>query len=199
MNLQDKIDEANKSEHSSAGGGWAKLKEGKNQFRLLTEPVVMFEDFKKGVCYTGCGFTGSAKYLVYILDRADKQVKLWKMPYSLFKQLVAFQEDEDFAFENFPMNYDIKIDAKGAGTKEVEYTMMPSPTKSEVPTDFITGIIAKSSPEEIIEKMKEKNIEKHKADGTYQAMTAKPHNVDDSSLDGIDYPEEEINLQDIPF
>lgn len=205
--LNDKIEQANKSEHSAGGSGWFKMKEGINQFRILTEPEVMFENFGKGICYHQCGYEGSPKYLARILDRADNKVKLYKIPFTIFETIAGYEQDDELKWTGFPMPYDIKVKAIGAGTKEVSYTVMPS-LKQEPLADDVLETLEKQSPvKEVIAKMQEKNIEKHKQDGTWQKEqdrlaqlkkdlekggTAKPE-------DTIEYPEEEIDPEDIPF
>ena len=164
MSLQDKVDEANKSEYSASGGGWFKTKEGANSIRVLCEPEVIFEDYKMGICYTGCNFKGSPKYLTYVLDRADGAVKLYKLPYGIFQSMAVFEKDEDTKFEGFPMPYDLKIHAVGAGTKDVKYTVTPSPKLVLVVEDVMASLTKKKSVKEMVEILKAKNKEKHAGD-----------------------------------
>lgn len=207
MSLNDKINEANKSEHASGSSGWFKMKEGTNQFRILTEPEVMFENFGKGICYHQCGFEGNPKYLARILDRADNKVKLYKIPFTIFETIAGFEKDEELEFSGFPMPYDVKVKAVGAGSKEVKYTVMPSLKRVDIDDSTKNFLDKQKSIKEVIEAMQEKNIEKHKADGTWQKEqdrlaqlaedlkkggTAKPE-------DTIEYPTEEIDPEDIPF
>ncbi len=214
MSYQDKLNEAEKSEHNSSGSGWFKFKEGKNSIRILTEPEPLFEDFKKGICYTGCGYTGSAKTLAYVLDNGDGKVKLMKIPYTISKLIAEYEISEDWSFNGFPMPYDIVIGVKNAGTKEVEYTPTPRPVRSEVTSDTIEQMSKnKKTCLEVIEIMKAKNIEKHKADGSWQKEQERQANLKKELGDarsvkagplvidngGVEYPTEEINPEDIPF
>lgn len=206
--LNEKIDQANKSEFSSGSGGWFKMKEGLNQFRILTEPELMFENFKFGICYHECGFEGNPKYLARVLDRADGKVKLYKIPFSIFKTIASFEQDDELTFTSFPMPYDVKVTAKGAGTKEVEYTVMPS-LKREPLSEEMTKMLSKQTPvKKIIETIQEKNIEKHKADGTWdkqqeklkkEAERKEKQDKYDEEHPMPDYPEEDIKPEDIPF
>lgn len=209
MSLNAKIEEANKSEHSNSSSGWFKMKEGKNQFRILTEPEVMFENYKMGICYHQCGFEGNAKYLARVLDRADNKVKLYKIPYGIFKTIAGFEADEDLSFSTFPMPYDIKVNATNAGTKEVEYVVMASPKIVEVPQDVIDFLEKQKPLKEVISAMQEVNIKKHKADGTWQKEQDRLAELKKDLESGrggtlkkedqIEYPEEEIDPEDIPF
>lgn len=166
--LKDKIKQAESSEFNGGGSNWFKFKEGRNSIRVLTEPEPFFEDFKRGVCYTGCGYQGSAKTLAWVIDNGDGRLKLMRIPYTISKLIASWQTDEDWAFESFPMPFDINIDATGAGTKEVDYKVTPRPKKSEVSAEVIDAVMKENTCAEIIESLKAKNIEKHKADGSWQ-------------------------------
>ena len=207
--LNEKIEEANKSEFSGGSSGWFKMKEGNNQFRILTEPEVMFENFGRGICYHECGFEGNPKYLARILDRADNKVKLYKIPFTIFETVAGFEKDEELEFSSFPMPYDVKVKAVGAGTKEVKYTVMPSLKRVPIDEAVENELSKQKSIKEVIALMQEKNIEKHKADGSWQKEQTRLKELRESlkkdlangtkSEDSIEYPEEEINPNDIPF
>lgn len=200
--LKDKLNQAQKSEHNSSGSGWFKFSEGKNSIRVLTEPEPFFEDFKKGICYTDCGFSGSAKTLAYILDNNDGRVKLMRIPYTISEMIASWQTDEDWAFEAFPMPFDIIIDAENAGTKEVVYKPTPRPKKSEVSNDIKEQVMKQKTCAEVIAKLKEKNIEKHKTDGTWQKeqdrkiqlkqdlASARKGSGEAVTIEGYEYPED---------
>jgi len=212
MSLNDKIEEANKSEFSGGSSNWFKMKEGINQFRLLSEPEIIFENFGKGICYHQCGYEGTPKYLARILDRADNQVKLYKIPFTIFETIAGFEKDEELEFSSFPMPYDVKIKAVGAGTKEVKYTVMPSLKRVEV-DEGILDVLGKQKPlKEVITAMQAKNIEKHKADGTWQKEQERLAQLKEEltsgrssgneEIDTIEYPtaeDEGIDINDSPF
>jgi hypothetical protein len=181
MSLADKLKQAESNEMASVSGGWYKFKEGQNMFRLLTEPVAIYEDFKRGMCYENCGFKGSIKHLCYVLDRADNKIKLFKLPHTIFKWLVSLEADPDWIFDGFPMPYDVNIEAKGAGTKEVDYNPKARPVKEAVKDELLAELAKKDKVEIIIEKLKAKSKEKNQG--------ATP----------VEYPTEEIMPEDIPF
>lgn len=200
--LQEKIEESNKSEYAGGNSGWFKMKEGKNQFRVLSEPEPIFEDFKKGICYHQCGFTGTPKYLSRVLDRADNKVKLYKIPFSIFKIIAGWEQDEDLMFTGFPMPYDVKVTAKNAGTKEVEYVVMPSPKQVPVDQETLNFLTKQKSLKVVIEKMQEKNIEKHKEDGSWQKQQEHLANLKEELEAGRNIQSDEdleIPEGDIPF
>ncbi len=188
MSLLDKAKKDQENEHAKKGGGWFKFKEGDNRLRILVEPIAIFEDYNLGICYTACGFTGNIKYLTFVYDFADNQIKLWKMPYGLFQDLAGLETDEDFAFSEFPMPYGLNIKAKDAGTKEVKYTLIPSPKRVPLPEYVMTEISKKADDlPKIIETMKKKNEEEHKANGMYEKLHAKG-NTAPADASNVEYP-----------
>jgi hypothetical protein len=118
---------ATRKEAEKAGllgsGDYVKLKEGGNRLRLMTHCLP-----HAGV-YKG---TKTFKWLCYVVDRTDGKVKPFFMPHAIYKQIEALQMSEDYAFSEVPMPYDLTINAKNAGTKEVEYTLMPARKETPV-------------------------------------------------------------------
>lgn len=206
MSLKDKLRQAENSEHAQKTSNWFKFKEGDNNIRILTDPVIFFEDFKLGICYTDCGYQGTMKGLAWIWDKSDNQIKLMKLNYGLLNTLEAWEDDEDYGFDSYPMPYGINIKAKGAGSKEVEYNYLPRP-KTDIPSEVTEKLQKEKSCEEIIEKMKEKNIEKHKADGTFDKIKSEQEQIgkeieqakQQRAEQPDNYPDEEIDPDDIPF
>lgn len=97
------------------GGEFFKVKDGANRIRIVSDALPHPGEFKG---------KRNFKWLVYVIDRADGVVKPYFMPHRIFKTLEDFQSDEEYTFENMPMPYDIVINAKGAGTIDVEYTVI---------------------------------------------------------------------------
>jgi hypothetical protein len=215
MSFADKVkrqeEEAKKEGYGGQGGGdWYKFVEGDNRFRVLAEPEMIFEKFGVGICYTDCGYEGNAKFLTYVLDRKDNKIKLAKLPYTVGTTIAGYEHDEEYKFETFPMPYDIKVVAVGAGTKEVKYTVMAGRANTEVDPKTLSELQMKKSIADIIRKMKDNQKEKHLEDGTWQKnQEAKEKNL--ASLKkareeggpeedkGYDYPADPIAPEDIPF
>lgn len=208
MNYADKYNKE-KEAFPSSGGGWFKMKEGDNKMRVLVDPEVFFEDFKRGICYTECGFEGTPKYLTFILDHADGKLKLAKLPMKVMDQIISYMTNEDYAFQKFPSPYDITINAINAGTKEVKYTVIPARNNSAIEPNILEELSKKGAIVEIIEKLKKKNEDKDKASGIYEnnAMRAERMRKElaenkmttEEDVDTVECPEEEINPEDIPF
>jgi hypothetical protein len=128
------------------GGDYYKLKEGQNRIRLMSECLPHAGEFKG---------TRNFKWLCYVLDRRDGKVKPFFMPHTIYKALEAYQLSEDFAFVDVPMPYDITVNADGAGTKEVKYTVMPGKVKPLARED--EQALADQKPlAELQKKLKEK-------------------------------------------
>jgi hypothetical protein len=92
----------------TGGGDYLKFKEGDNRFRLMSECLPHAGQFKG---------ESNFKWLCYVLDRRDGKVKPLFMPHTIYKQIVALQTNEDYAFQDVPMPYDLTVNAIGAGTQ----------------------------------------------------------------------------------
>ena len=106
-----------------SSGDYLKLKEGQNRIRLVTECLAHEGEFQGKKNF---------KWLCLVIDRADQKVKPFFMPHTIYKQIVALQRSEDYAFDGVPMPYDLTINADGAGTKEVKYALMPARKESQL-------------------------------------------------------------------
>lgn len=171
MSLSDKIKEqeeqAKKEGISQTGGGWLKVVEGDNRFRVLAEPEMIFEKYKVGICYTDCGYQGTAKFLTFVLDRKDNSIKLAKLPYSVGNAIAEYEEDDEYQFDGYPMPYDLNLKAKGAGTKEVEYTLVAGRALTPIAEEILEDLKKKGSLLDIITKMKDNKKQEHIGDGTW--------------------------------
>lgn len=187
------------------------FKKGVNRIRILNFPTILATHFfGKGVpshvCTgmdEGCPFHGknpddkekdykspSLKLVTYIIDRMDGKVKLAELPLSLRYALDNLQEDEDFAFEDFPMPYDVKVthDPDNKDPKSM-YTLIGSPKQESLTAEEEADLKAKMermTPEQYVQKRKDKQKEKREGGEI-------------ASAPGVQYPEEEINAEDIPF
>lgn len=146
FDFQGAVKEAEK-EGLISGGDRFKLKEGANRVRVLSEPLAF------NGTYQG---RRNFKWLLYIIDRADGQVKLFFCPHSIFKQIGELQASEDYRFYDVPMPYDITVNAKGAGTKEVEYTVVPAKKEIAVTSAELEALSKKKPLREIREKLLER-------------------------------------------
>jgi len=98
-------------------GDYLKLQEGPNRVRLTSECLEHPGEYQGKATF---------KWLCYVLDRKDGKIKPFFMAHTIYKLIEALQQDADYAFDEVPMPYDITINAKGAGTKEVDYSVLPA-------------------------------------------------------------------------
>lgn len=158
-------------------GDYFKFTEGDNRIQLLTHCTQLIQRWTgKGyeVVIEGDPQEGKQiKGVCYVLQ--DGEIKLAFLPYTVVKQIKDLMEDPDYAFEEFPMPRLINIKAKGAGTKEVEYSVIPSPKEAPVSSEVFNKLKEKTDVEVIIQRMKDKRGVK------------------------TDYPENHLSSEDSPF
>lgn len=166
-NSMDWIDEV------KTGGEFFDIKEGDNRFQLLSHlaPLALKWTGQKYEPAEEGDTNVSIKGVGWVLQ--DDVIKLAKLPYTVVKAIRELMNDEDYAFSDFPMPRLVNVKAKDAGTKEVTYTVVPSPKETEVSSEILEQLSQKPTPEEMVEKLKGK----------------KP--AEDS--------EEEVKPEDIPF
>lgn len=172
MDKMNWVDE--KEKEMKENSGYFDLVEGDNRFQLLTHAAPLPQKWngqKYELAQEG-DQNVSIKGVCWVLQ--DGKIKQAKLPYTAVKQIKALMEDEDYRFDEFPMPYAVNLKAKGAGTKEVEYSLVPAPKQTPVSAEILAELAKKPTPEEIIEKIKGENETKTN-----------------------DYPE--VSPEDIPF
>lgn len=160
MDKMSWVDEEIKKQDESKSEGYFNMAEGDNRIQLLTHASPLPQ------VWTGSQYkvaeegdtNVSIKGVCWVLQ--DGKIKQAKLPYTVVRAVRELMQDPDYAFEGFPMPRMINIKAKGAGTKEVEYTVIPSPRETEVPADILADLAAKPTPEEIVEKIRGKSSTK---------------------------------------
>ncbi len=165
---------ANRKQAEESGqlgsGGFFKFKEGDNRLRLMSEclPHTSMFDGKPNF-----------KWLCYVLDRRDGDVKPHFMPHKIYKAIEALQVNPDYAFSEVPMPYDITINAKRAGTKEVEYTMIPARRETPLTPDEMDKLEALKP----LDELKAAIDEKQKKDAPAKPPTDAPGHVEHDLTD----------------
>lgn len=114
----------------------------------------------------------------------DGKVKPYFMPHSVYQMIADLQLSDDYKFEEVPMPYLISINAQGAGTKEVKYSVTPARANTTLTPTELQAIKDAPTVEELQAKIKdnEKNP---------QGVTTKEEAA--TQMSG------EINAEDIPF
>jgi len=146
FNVQDTIKRA-EEEYGLGKGQYFKVKEGANKLRLLS-PAIGFASTYNG--------KPTFRFVAWIIDRADNQIKLYFMPQTILNAIGGLQMSDDFGFDEVPMPYDITIVAKGAGTKEVEYTVVGARNNTPLTEEEQGEFNNKPSVDEVVEKLREK-------------------------------------------
>lgn len=192
--------------YGAASSDRFEFKKGVNRIRILVQPKVLATHFfgegmPSVVCVgidEGCKYHGekdkrpSIKLVTYILDRDDaNKLKLAELPLSISYGLNDLQDDSDFAFDVFPMPYDVKIthDPDNKDPK-AKYRLVASPKRealTEEEQSALTEAMNKMTPEQYVEKRKNKTKE-----GASQDSMSGP------AYQGQHYPEGP-NPDDVPF
>lgn len=184
------------------GGDWMNLDQGDNKIKIVSE----FEDYgahydqksnksitcigkDEGCPYCEKGDKPKVQYLGWVIDRKDNEVKLLRIGHSVFKQIGALAESDEYGFETIPL-YDITIKRKGEGL-DTEYSVIPGRTDTDLTEEEKKKVSEKvTPPEEIIEGMKTKATKE-----IYEGMTGKPGKKGTSGKGEDD----NISPEDIPF
>ena|SRR3990167_271365 len=184
MSFKDEINaEAKKYGGGSSNSDFFAFEEGVNRMRILAQPKVIAYHFfgegqKPDVCVgidEGCKHHGEGikkptiKLCTYVIDRKDNKVKFAELPLSISYAINDLQEDSDFAFEGFPMPYDVKIthDPKNPDPK-AKYRLVASPKQEELTEEEMKSFEeahTKMSPETYVQIRKDKQTSLTKTDG----------------------------------
>lgn len=147
-----KQEEKNNEERSA---GYFNIVEGQQTFVLLTHCAPLAQVFDKSKNKYRPAEEGdknvSIKGVCWVLQ--DGVIKQAKLPYTVVKEIKALSDNPDWEF-TLPFPHMFTLNAKGAGTIEVEYSLNPSPKKVEIPQTILDELAKKPTPEDIIEKIK---------------------------------------------
>ncbi len=170
--------QAAEKQYNLGKGEYFKPVEGANRIRLVS------------ICLphesTYMGKT-QFKWLCQVLDRKDGKVKPYFMPNTIYKFIADLQMDEDYRFSSIPMPYDITINATGAGTKEVKYSIMPARENKPLTTEEQNLLTEAPTVRELQKKIRENEAQQDQN----QPVT--------SQNEAVETVVEEISIEDIPF
>jgi len=192
MSIEDQLREEMK-DNVSRNFDYFRMQDGDNKVRILSEGSVLPQHFfgkgkKPRVCYgisKGCPFhqgemapkdkdgnikQPSIKYTCYVLDRMDDVIKLADLPYSVISKVGELQKNEEWAFEEFPMPYDVTITYKKEESPAKMYSVIGSPKHVALHNDQLdklAKLMEKASPKDMVQKKKEKQIEIDKQEGIW--------------------------------
>lgn len=198
-------EEAEKKYGVGGSSDWMSLQEGNNKIRIVSE----FSDYavhwnnkeKKSIICVGkkkscvvCEYGDKPKvqYLGWVIDRTDKKFKLLRIGHQIFKQIGELAVNDEYKFNDIP-NYDITIARKGADIS-TEYAVIPSRKDSKLTVNEQKEINKLKDPEEIIEKMKQKQVEPESIDDS-----ASPEPDPEPDPEPTDTKNKKVRIDDIPF
>lgn len=187
FNVKQAIDKA-AEQYGFGKGEYYKIQDGDNKFRLLSPFVGYQSEFKGNPTF---------KFVTWILDRRDGKIKPYFMPVTVADMIGDLQLSDDYAFQDVPVPYDFNLRATNAGTKEVKYTLLPSPNR--IPLTVAEEIeFNKTMPiEEFVEKLREKNESGQtvqQPQSSYDKAKAVAQTLPPQSA-----PESEINVNEVPW
>lgn len=165
-------------EYGLGGGEYFKVKEGTNKIRILSE-ALPHQSFYKG--------NKTFKFVTWVWDYSDSKVKLYFMPVTVAKSLENLQKDPEYTFDEVPMPYDVTINVKNAGTKEVDYQLTAARQNTPIGKEVEDAFATKAPLGEVIAKLKENE----RNDPEKQAP------VYEAPISSTDIGE--VKLEDIPF
>lgn len=148
----------------------------------------------------------SIRYILYVIDRTDGLVKQAELPYTIIKSIGDLQHNPDYSFAELPMPYDIRVTYNKEESPANKYKVSPSKTSPVTPIELgeLEKMMAQETPEEAIEKKKERQIKADKESGawTEPSRDSKPvkEEVQESPVD-LETTEDvpDFNPDDIPF
>jgi len=155
-------------QYGIGSGDWLNLKVGENRIRIISQFEIFGNHYnpttKKGmICIgkdkgcIGCkaGVRLNVRALGWVIDRSDGKIKLFRMPYSVFKAIGELQKAAEYEFETVP-DYDITIKKQGEGL-DTEYSVIPARSNTEITGEELEEISKVVKPViGILDKMKAK-------------------------------------------
>jgi len=217
MGFRDEFDQHQK-ENAMNGEFFKFKKDGDYKFRIMCEPVKKVSRFPHGICYEGAPYCTkqaleadykvaqekataagkdpkkvampslSIKWMVWAYSFDTESFVILDMANAIATALRTYMDSDEYGFKEFPMPYNITVTAKNAGTKEeVEYTVMAARQNTELDPNLLEDYAKLTPIQQIKERLQAK--QKDRMEGTATTGPASP----------IDYPDEDINAEDIPF
>ena len=179
-----------------------KFPEGDTRLRLLSHTVAYAQHYMqsgyRGVCLgkdrgcPGCAVSDkpNLKWLGWVLH--EEQIKPCLLPHTIVVELGNYQADPEYAFAEPPMPYDITITKKKTGEKEqnVKYSIKASRINAPVSDEIMAELAKKISPDQLKDKMQEKKAKE-------LGISNQQNTPESESV--IEYPEEEIDPESIPY
>jgi len=136
-------------ETPQTGGAYMKLQNGENKFRILSQPIIGWLDWKDKKPFR-FGFKNKPKepmgeqaikhfWAMIVFDYSDQSIKILEITQSTIQKAIeTLAKDSDWGS---PAYYDLKVTKKGQ-EKLTEYSVTPSP-KKDLPKEVKDLALAK--------------------------------------------------------
>ncbi len=151
-----------------------KFKEGSNKMRIMSD-FVEVKTLNRESKYVGIvseenpkqdGDTERTQGWAWAIIRGDAKKEegddyvIVKFGRKILGQLVAFKNNPEYAFDEFPMPYDIDVQTTNAGEMNVIYTVVASRKNTEVSEKEMEKLNKKKSIKDIVDNIISKQNEK---------------------------------------
>lgn len=169
---------------------------GDTKIRILTQPVAVYK-LRRGVypktedlgyvdesCVPAKDESIDIKGWVWAIVRGEEEPKIITLPYSVVGLVQQLRTNEEYGFESFPMPYDITIHNTGEGPSR--YSITAARKNTEVLPEELALLEKKTPIADIVRRIKDK-----------QSGKALERVAPEAGK--VEYPEENINIDDIPF
>lgn len=223
MSFKDEYDSHKKA---TGGSDFYQFKKGDNFLRIMSDPVKKVSRWGHGMCFEGAPYCDpqkmqeeyqaklqeatkealakgldpkkvkvskpglSTKWSVWAIDRSTNQFVIVDLPNGVADDLRKFMDGREYSFNEFPMPYDINIIAdENVGTITVKYNVQASRKDTPVTEAEMEEFKKKQGINLVIDRMKAKAQREFENGGTDPQASNTP----------IEYPDEQINSEDIPF
>lgn len=113
---------------ASGSGNYLKTPPGQTRVRIVSDAVKFIKNFdEKKIYMTEEGaksdIDAKVRYAMWVIDRADGQIKMWETSGGMVKDLQNLSENPDYAYETPLMPYDIVINRVGTTQNDTRYTI----------------------------------------------------------------------------
>jgi hypothetical protein len=172
------------------------LKVGKNPIRILSDFKKVENVFKgkyPNSTYQRINLSGTqlaadetitTQGWAWVIDRTTGELKIGQFGVSILTAIKAIKDNPDYAFDTFPMPYDITINNTGDGANR--YSVVAARQNTEVTADEIAKLNKKKTIADIVQAIIDKQ--------------SKPAGVSTEKVETtVEYPDEKIDADNIDW
>jgi len=154
------------NETMDSGDDFYKMKVGANKMRILTQferVNSLFQGEFPNSKYVGkvadtyvpkAGEKVNLQGWAWIIDRETGELKIGQFGKAILTQITALKNNPEYAFESFPMPYDIVINNTGEGANR--YSITPARQNTDITAEEMEALNKKKTVADIILAMENK-------------------------------------------